>query len=209
MNRAKRLWVGLGLVVLFAAMAASCSKCGQGKKADEGAPQVEGGSTASRPSQPGLAAPPPETQSPQAGTGKVLSAEEFYNLMFDRQEVSLKFQEKRLALFKKHGSFNDAMRQDLVAVNNEVAQAHREILDKYGINYIDLRETMQNKELQAANSEYLRTNPQVQEKLKANRERQMKLSEELRPYEEKARAEMQQQAPAAAPPPAPPTAPAK
>ena len=194
MKRATKLLASMAVFGLFAGTIASCSKCGKLGGPEAGKPGTQAGSTA---------AVAKSTQPPQQGTGKKLTAEEFYNLMFERQEISLNFQKKRLELLKKYGSYNDKARTELMAVNNETAQSQRTIMDKYGINYIDLRNAMQDPEVQKANNEYMKAHPEIQEKFKQNRERQMDLSKELRPYEEKAREEMRAQmgtqAPATAP----------
>jgi len=205
MKRATKLLVSLALVGLFAGTIASCSKCGKIGGPEANKPGTQAGGTAvvgkSAPPAPGVV--PPPTPPPQQGTGKKLTPEEFYKLMFERQEISLNFQKKRLDLLKKYGSYNEKARTELMAINNETAQSQRTIMDKYGINYIDLRNAMQDPEVQKANNEYMKAHAEIQEKFKQNRERQMALSTELRPYEEKAREEMRKQmggqAPANAP----------
>jgi len=199
MKRASKLLVSLVVFMFFASMIASCSKCGKttGPEATKPAPQAETQTTPPAPSGPqaqGLV--PPPTQPPQKGTGKKLTSEEFYNLMFERQEISLNFQKKRLELLKKYGSYNEKARTELMAINNETAQSQRTVMDKFGINYIDLRNAMQDPEVQKANNEFMKAHPEIQEKFKKNRERQMELAKELQPYEEKAREEMRKQNPA-------------
>ena len=203
MKRASKLLVSLAVFVMFAGTIASCSKCGKGT-GPEATPGTQAGATVATQSTAPPIAPP--TQPPQQGTGKKLTPEEFYNLMFERQEISLNFQKKRLELLKKYGSYNEQARTELMAINNETAQSQRTVMDKYGINYVDLRTAMQDPETQKANNEYMKSHPEIQEKFKANRERQMELSKELRPYEEKAREEMRKQA-APTPPGGPAAAP--
>ena len=220
MKRAMKALVGLALLALFAGMIASCSKCGKATGPEAAKPGTEAGSTAAKAATPapsGVQAQgqvPPGTQPPQQGTGKKLTPEEFYNLMFERQDISLNFQQKRLELLKKYGSYNEKARTELMAINNETAQNQRAVMDKFGINYIDLRNGMQDPEVQKANNEYMKSHPEIQEKFKQNREKQMALSKELQPYEEKAREQMRREAPATQPaatgnppPPAPKPAP--
>ncbi|OGP56913.1 MAG: hypothetical protein A2V67_00070 [Deltaproteobacteria bacterium RBG_13_61_14] len=207
MNQASKLFISLALFVLFSGMIVSCSKCGKPAGPEAQQPETQAGATA--PAVATTPAPQP-TVPPQEGTGKKLTPEEFYNLMFERQEISLDFQKKRLDILKQYGSYTEEARKELMTVNNDTAQAQRAVMDKYGINYIDLRNAMQDQEMQKANNEYMKAHPEIQEKFKQNRERQMELSKELQPYEEKAREEMRQQAPAApAPAPAPATKPAQ
>jgi len=206
MNQASKLFITLTLSVLFSGMIVSCSKCGKPAGPEAQQPGAQPGATAPAAA---TAPTPPATQPPQEGTGKKLSPEEFYKLMFERQEISLDFQSKRLAILKKYGSYTEEARKELMTINNETAQAQRAVMDKYGINYIDLRNAMQDQAMQQANNEYMKSHPEIQEQFKVNREKQMALSKELQPYEEKARAEMQKQAPAAGTAPAPAPAPVK
>jgi hypothetical protein len=210
MNQASKLFISLTLFVLFSGMIVSCSKCGKPAGPEAQQPATQAGSTAVTTAPPGQGAVPAPTMPPQEGTGKKLTPEEFYNLMFARQEISLDFQKKRLGILKQYGSYTEEARKELMTINNDTAQAQRAVMDKYGINYIDLRNAMQDQEMQRANNEYMKAHPEIQEKFKQNRERQMELSKELQPYEEKAREEMRQQAPPApAPAPAPATKPAQ
>lgn len=199
MNQAGKLGVSFLLFAVCSVLIASCSKCGKTGGPESKQPGTQAGSTAAMATAP-MASP---AMPPQEGTGKKLSPEEFYKLMFERQEISLDFQKKRLALLKKHGSFTEEARQELMKINSETAQAQRAVMDKYGINYIDLRNAMQDPEMQKANNEYMRSHPEIQEKFKQNREKQMELSKELQPYEEKIRQEMQKQSPAGTAPTAP------
>jgi len=207
MKRASKLLVSLVVFMFFASMIASCSKCGKTTGPEAAKPALQAGGTAAvtqpPPGSQAQGPVPPPTQPPQKGTGKKLTPEEFYNLMFERQEISLNFQKRRLELLKKYGSYNEKARTELMAINNETAQSQRAVMDKFGINYIDLRNGMQDPEVQKANNEFMKAHPEIQEKFKKNRERQMELAKELQPYEEKAREEMRKQNPIAHPATAP------
>jgi hypothetical protein len=135
--------------------------------------------------QPGQGAAPAPTKPPQEGTGKKLTPEEFYRLTLERQDIMLDFQKKRLALLKKYGSHTEEARQELMTIRKDTSQTLRAAVDKYGINYVDLRQATEDPAMQKANEEYLKAHSEIQEKIKQNREKQMELSKPMPPIGEK------------------------
>src|SRR3972149_5783775 len=171
----KRLISGATIIVLIFAVFLGLTACTKPEpKPAEPTPPV----------QPQPPAPQPPVQ-PQAGTTApnpaAISADKYWTIMLDRLEVTKKYYQESLAIYKKYPNEVEKANPELMELRKSVQQQMQKVFTDNGMNMAQdfFPKGPDRMQVQQERAQYIKDHPELEQKYKALRDEMNTLRTEL------------------------------